>query len=93
MRLMSAGIEVQKSVAGLSGLLETIRDDQKSTRNSAESPLTCNGLNDNRQLFVRPLIFNETLITDFKTPRAPGISTAASTWDCDGDRNRTAIIN
>ena len=43
MRLMSAGIEVQKPMADLFGSLKTIRDDQKSTRNSAGSPLTCNG--------------------------------------------------
>ena len=43
MRLMSAGIEVQKPMADLFGSLKTIRDDQTSTRNSAGSPLTCNG--------------------------------------------------
>src|SRR6516225_1155160 len=43
MRLMAAGIEVQKPMADLFGSLKTIRDDQKSTRNSAGSPLICNG--------------------------------------------------
>ena len=43
MRLMGAGIEVQKPMADLFGSLKTIRDNQKSTRNSAGSPLICNG--------------------------------------------------
>jgi hypothetical protein len=43
MRLMSAGIEVQKPDGRFVRFIETIHDDQKSTRNSAGSPRTCSG--------------------------------------------------
>ena len=64
-------------MADLFALSQTIHDDQKSTRNSVGSPLTCSGLTTivNRQLFVRSLVFDETLIADYKnTPSAGDIN-------------------
>jgi len=42
-RLMGAGIEVQAPDGRLFASLKTIPGDQKSTRNSVGSPLTCSG--------------------------------------------------
>ena len=93
MRLMSAGIEVQKPDGRFVRFIENDARGPKEYEEFRRIAAHLQRLNDNRQLFVRPLVFDETLIADSKTLRAPRISTTASIWDCDGDRNRTAIMN
>ena len=75
MRLMGAGIEVQK----LDGRFVRFIENDPRRPNEYEEfrriAAHLQWLNDNRQLFVRPLVFDETLIADFKdTPSAGDIN-------------------
>jgi hypothetical protein len=62
-------------MAGLFALLKTIHDEQKKYEEFRRLAAHLQSLNDNRQLFVRPLVFDETLIADFKdTPSAGDVN-------------------
>jgi hypothetical protein len=93
MRLMGAGIEVQTPDGRFVRFIANDPRRPKEYEEFRQIATHLQWLNDNRQLFVRPLVFDETLIADFKNTRALGILTAASVWDCDGDRNRTATMS
>src|SRR5271165_1345998 len=75
MRLMGAGIEVQTPDGRF---VRFIENDPRRPKEYEEFRLIAahlQRLNDNRQLFVRPLVFEETLIADFKNiPRAEDIN-------------------
>lgn len=75
MRLMGAGIEVQNPDGSF---VRFIDNDPRFPIEYAEYRRIAahlQWLNDNRQLFVRSLVFNETLIADFKgIPRAEDIN-------------------
>jgi hypothetical protein len=74
-RLMGAGIEVQ---APDGRFVRFIENDPRRPEEYEEFRRIAGHLqwlNDHRQLFVRPLVFNETLIADFKnTPSAADIN-------------------
>jgi hypothetical protein len=75
MRLMSAGIEVQKPDGRFVRFIENDPRRPKEYEEFRQIAAHLQWLNDNRQLFVRPLVFDETLIADFKnTPRAEDIN-------------------
>jgi hypothetical protein len=75
MRLMGAGIEVQKPDGRFARFIENDPRRPKEYEEFRRIAARLQRLNDNRQLFVRPLVFNETLIADFKnTPRAEDIN-------------------
>ena len=75
MRLMAGGIEVQKPDGSF---LRFIENDPRRWNEYAEFrriAAELQRLNDNRQLFVRPLVFEETLIADYKIiPRPEDIN-------------------
>jgi hypothetical protein len=75
MRLMGAGIEVQKPDGRFVRFIEN--DPRRPSEYEEFRRIVdhLQWLNDNRQLFIRPLVFDETLITDFKsTPSAGDIN-------------------
>jgi len=73
MRLMAAGIEVQKPDGRFVRFIENDPRRPKEYEEFRRIAAHLQWLNDNRQLFVRPLVFEETLIADFKNiPRAEG---------------------
>jgi hypothetical protein len=75
MRLMSAGIEVQKPDGRFVRFIENDPQRPKEYAEFRHIAAHLQWLNDNRQLFVRPLVFDETLIADFKsTPSAADIN-------------------
>ena len=75
MRLMSAGIEVQKPDGRFVRFIENDPRRPKEYEEFRRIAAHLQWLNDNRQLFVRPLVFDETLIADFKNvPRAEDIN-------------------
>jgi len=75
MRLMSAGIEVQKPDGRFVRFIENDPQRPKEYAEFRHIAAHLQWLNDNRQLFVRPLVFDETLIADFKsTPSAGDIN-------------------
>jgi hypothetical protein len=75
MRLMSAGIEVQKPDGRFVRFIENDPQRPKEYEEFRQIAAHLQWLNDNRQLFVRPLVFDETLIADFKsTPSAGDIN-------------------
>ena len=75
MRLMGAGIEVQKPDGRFVRFIENDPQRPKEYEEFRRIAAHLQWLNDNRQLFVRPLVFNETLIADFKnTPSAADIN-------------------
>ena len=75
MRLMSAGIEVQKPDGRFIRFIENDPQRPKEYVEFRRIAAHLQWLNDNRQLFVRPLVFDETLIADFKsTPRAEDVN-------------------
>ena len=75
MRLMGAGIEVQKPDGRFVRFIENDPQRPKEYEEFRRIAARLQWLNDNRQLFVRPLVFNETLIADFKnTPSAADIN-------------------
>jgi len=75
MRLMSAGIEVQTPDGRFVRFIENDPRRPKEYEDFRRIAAHLQWLNDNRQLFVRPLVFDETLIADFKnTPSAGDIN-------------------
>src|SRR5271167_3528 len=75
MRLMSAGIEVQTPDGRFVRFIENDPQRPKEYEEFRRIAAHLQWLNDNRQLFVRPLVFDETLIADFKsTPSAGDIN-------------------
>jgi len=75
MRLMGAGIEVQKPDGRFVRFIENDPRRPSEYEEFRRIAAHLQWLNDNRQLFVRPLVFDETLITDFKsTPSAGDIN-------------------
>ena len=75
MRLMSAGIEVQKPDGRFARFIENDPRRPKEYQEFRQIAAHLQWLNDNRQLFVRPLVFDEPLIADFKnTPSAGDIN-------------------
>ena len=75
MRLMAAGIEAQKPDGRFVRFIENDPRRPKEYEEFRRIAAHLQWLNDNRQLFVRPLVFEETLIADFKNiPRAEDIN-------------------
>src|SRR6516162_5894966 len=75
MRLMGAGIEVQKPDGRFVRFIENDPRRPKEYEEFRRIAAHLQWLNDNRQLFVRPLVFDEPLIADFKnTPSAGDIN-------------------
>jgi hypothetical protein len=75
MRLMGAGIEVQKPDGRFVRFIENDPRRPKEYEEFRRIAAHLQWLNENRQLFVRPLVFDETLIADFKnTPNAGDIN-------------------
>jgi hypothetical protein len=75
MRLMGAGIEVQTPDGRFVRFIENDPRRPREYEEFRRIAAHLQWLNDNRQLFVRPLVFNETLIADFKnTPSAGDIN-------------------
>ena len=75
MRLMAAGVEVQKSDGRFVRFIENDPRRSQEYEEFRRIAAHLQWLNDHRQLFVRPLVFNETLIADFKnTPSAADIN-------------------
>ena len=75
MRLMSAGVEVQKPDGRFVRFIENDPQRPKEYEEFRRIAAHLQWLNDNRQLFVRPLVFDETLVADFKNvPRAEDIN-------------------
>jgi hypothetical protein len=75
MRLMGAGIEVQQPNGRFVRFIENNPRRPSVYEEFRRIAAHLQWLNDNRQLFVRPLVFDETLIKDFKsTPSAGDIN-------------------
>jgi hypothetical protein len=75
MRLMAAGIEVQTPDGRFVRFIESDPRRPKEYEEFRRIAAHLQWLNDNRQLFVRPLVFEETLIADSKNiPRAEDIN-------------------
>jgi len=75
MRLMAAGIEVQTPDGRFVRFIENDPRRPKEYEEFRRIAAHLQWLNDNRQLFVRPLVFEETLIADSKNiPRAEDIN-------------------
>jgi hypothetical protein len=75
MRLMAAGIEVQTPDGRFVRFIENDPRRPKEYEEFRRIAAHLQWLNDNRQLFARPLVFDETLIADFKnTPSAGDIN-------------------
>jgi hypothetical protein len=75
MRLMGAGIEVQKPDGRFVRFIENDPRRPKEYEEFRRIAAHLQWLNDNRQLFVRALVYDETLIADFKnTPSAADIN-------------------
>ena len=74
-RLMAAGIEVQTPDGRFVRFIENDPRRPKEYEEFRRIAAHLQWLNDNRQLFVRPLVFEETLIADFRNvPRAEDIN-------------------
>ena len=74
-RLMSAGIEVQKPDGRFVRFIENDPRRAKEYEEFRQIAAHLQWLNDNRQLFVRALVYDETLVADFKnTPSAGDIN-------------------
>jgi hypothetical protein len=75
MRLMAAGIEVQEPDGRFVRFIENDPRRPKEYEEFRRIAAHLQWLNDNRQLFVRALVFEETLIANFKNiPRAEDIN-------------------
>jgi hypothetical protein len=75
MRLMAAGIEVQKPDGRFVRFIENDPRRPKEYEEFRRIAAHLQWLNDNRQLFVRALVFEETLIANFKNiPRAEDVN-------------------
>src|SRR5499427_1985507 len=68
MRLMGAGIEVQQPDGRFVRFIENDPRRPNEYEEFRRIAAHLQWLNDHRQLFVRPLVFNDTLITDLKSP-------------------------
>ena len=74
-RLMGAGIEVQTPDGRFLRFIENDPRRPMEYEEFRRIAAHLQWLNDNRQLFVRPLVFDETLVADFKNvPRAEDIN-------------------
>ena len=75
MRLMASGIEVQKPDGAFLRFIENDPSRPNEYEEFRRIAAHLQWLNDNRQLFVRSLVFEETLVADFKNiPRAEDIN-------------------
>jgi hypothetical protein len=75
MRIMAAGIEVQTPAGGFVRFIENSPERPQEYEEFRRIALHLQWLNDNRKLFVRSLVFDETLIADFpQVPRAEDIN-------------------
>jgi len=75
MRLMAAGIEVQGSDGRFVRFIENDPRREREYDEFRRIAMHLQWLNDNRQLFVRTLVFDETLVADYEgTPRAEDIN-------------------
>jgi len=75
MRLMASGIEIQKPDGRFVRFIENDPRRPKEYEEFRRIAAHLQWLNDHRQLFVRPLVFEETLVADFKSvPRAEDIN-------------------
>ncbi|HXV80601.1 MAG TPA: hypothetical protein VEG60_12045 [Candidatus Binatia bacterium] len=75
MRLMASGIEVQKTDGSFVRFIENDPRRPSEYEEFRRIAMHLQWLNDHRKLFVRPLVFEETLIADFKAvPRAEDIN-------------------
>jgi len=74
-RLVASGIEVQKPDGRFVRFIENDPRRPKEYEEFRRIAAHLQWLNDHRQLFVRPLVFDETLIADFRNiPRAEDIN-------------------
>jgi Enoyl-(Acyl carrier protein) reductase len=74
-RLMASGIEVQKPDGRFVRFIENDPRRPQEYEEFRRIAAHLQWLNDHRQLFVRPLVFEETLVADFKSiPRAEDIN-------------------
>jgi hypothetical protein len=75
MRMMAGGIEVQTQEGSFIRFIENSRQRPQEYAEFRRIASHLQRLNDNRKLFVRSLVFDETLISDFKgVPRAEDIN-------------------
>jgi hypothetical protein len=75
MRLMASGIEVQEPDGRFVRFIENDPRRPREYEEFRRIATHLQRLSDNRQLFVRPLVFEDTLIADFKSiPRAEDIN-------------------
>jgi len=75
MRLMASGVEVQEADGRFVRFIENDPRRALEYEEFRRIATHLQWLNDNRQLFVRPLVFEDTLIADFKgIPRAEDIT-------------------
>ncbi len=75
MRLMASGIEVQTAGGGFVRFIENNPLRTREYEEFRRIAMHLQWLNDNRNLFVRALVFEETLIADFKSvPRAEDVT-------------------
>ena len=72
MRLMGAGIEVQKPDGRFVRFIENDPQRPKEYEEFRRIAAHLQWLNDSRQLFVRPVVFQETLIADLKNTPSTG---------------------
>jgi hypothetical protein len=71
MRLMAAGIEVQTERGSFVRFIENDPRRAQEYDEFRRVAMHLQWLNDNRKLFVRSLVFDETLVADFKGPLRP----------------------
>jgi hypothetical protein len=93
MRLLAAGIEVQKPDGRFVRFIENDPQRPEEYQEFRRVAAHLQWLNDGRRLFVRPLVFEETLTRISKACCTPRTSTMASTRDCDGGRSRTVTMS
>jgi hypothetical protein len=75
MRLMASGIEVQESDGRFARFIENDPRRPREYEEFRRIAAHLQWLSDNRQLFVKPLVFEDTLIADYKSiPRAEDIT-------------------
>ena len=75
MRMMAAGIEVQTRSGSFVRFIENDPQRPQEYEEFRRIAMHLQWLNNNRKLFVRPLVFEESLIADFKeVPRAEDIN-------------------
>jgi hypothetical protein len=91
MRIMAAGIEVQSENGSFVRFIENDPRRPQEYEEFRKIAMHLQWLNNNRKLFVRSLVFEETLISDFKgVPRAEDINNGFDKglrWRQKGDGN------